>query len=132
MYPFGYGLSYTSFDYQWKSISIGDNGQMNYAVNVTNTGSVASGVSVLGFVSFSEETAGCPLKQLFAFEKIFLDVGQTKSIEFFVSPPAALCVLNGKQWSPEGTYHVEIGEMTHKFAYSQSEGLFLKSAPSSM
>jgi hypothetical protein len=80
LFPFGFGLSYTTFSFAWVSGSEGVEGTVDaagvvdgttplppYAVNVTNTGSVVSDVSALAFVSTG--VAGEPLQQLFDFQR---------------------------------------------------------------
>ncbi|KAH3758310.1 glycoside hydrolase family 3 protein [Pelomyxa schiedti] len=82
LYEFGFGLSYTTFDYQLLSSSVSkfstedleaqlerDHSVVtNYQVKVTNTGPVASDVSVLGFITGNGTTV--PFRKLFGFDRV--------------------------------------------------------------
>lgn len=111
IWPFGWGLTYTSFSYEFvgpanRTVSTADlaAGTVSpYSVKVTNTGSVTSSVSALAFAASGE--AGRPLKQLFDFQRAAsLAPGQSATLSLSLSPfvfatldPAAqrLVVLSG-------------------------------------
>ncbi|MEL6556926.1 MAG: fibronectin type III-like domain-contianing protein [Bacteroidota bacterium] len=87
-YPFGYGLSYTSYTYD--SISILNNDlteadQLEASVIVTNTGSVTGEEVVQLYVGFESSTIDRPKKLLKGFQKVKLEPGQSKRIRFSVS-----------------------------------------------
>ncbi len=84
-YPFGFGLSYTSFaysDFNAAALCLNADGQCRFSVRVTNTGAFAgAAVPQLYFrrVCLYDNK---PLKQLAGFEKVFLGPGETRSIAF--------------------------------------------------
>lgn len=73
-YPFGFGLSYTSFKYS--NLFIDDGG---ISFDLTNTGSVRGGEAAQMYVLFPDG-AGAPFRQLKGFEKVFLNPGETKRV----------------------------------------------------
>jgi hypothetical protein len=99
-YEFGSGLSYTTFAYSWSNditFSSYDirilmkNKQhallRNFRVNVTNTGSMPGDDVVLGFISAQNQTINHvtpPIKQLFGFKKVHLNVNETTQVFFSI------------------------------------------------
>lgn len=85
MYPFGYGLSYTQFDYSPVTLSdtILHRGQTLYAeATITNTGSVA-GQEVVQLYIRDEVGSICrPIRELKGFEKIHLEPGESRTVRF--------------------------------------------------
>ena len=85
-YPFGHGLSYTTFEYSDITISPeGVNGpdeEVTVKCKVTNTGKLAGKETVQLYVSDVKSTISKPLKELKGFEKIHLEPGETKEVEF--------------------------------------------------
>lgn len=81
---FGYGLSYTSFDYDNIYITpVKDDGTLEISCDVTNTGKLAGKEVVQLYVApKSAEAEGRPVHELKAFEKIYLDAGETKKVIF--------------------------------------------------
>jgi len=118
LYEFGYGLSYTTFSFEWADIDINEPNELNpltsvsYKVDVTNTGKVDGDVPVLSFMSASSSNGiQCPQRQLIAFDKISLKPGETKTVYFPVATPMhANCVENGNIIVEEGLYTVTIGD----------------------
>jgi hypothetical protein len=130
VYEFGAGLSYTTFAYSWSNDTaissysintlIKDNHQKrsvtiaNFRVNVTNTGSMAGDDVVLAFItppqlSVSGETP--PIKQLFGFERVHLNVSETVEVFFPMNIDALLSVAHdGSKWLHPGLYRIMIGK----------------------
>jgi len=82
-YPFGYGLSYTQFEYRQLQLGCSDMSQgavMPVVVNVANTGTVAGDEVVLVFVSFPDTKARRPPKELKGFARVHLEAGQEKQV----------------------------------------------------
>jgi beta-glucosidase len=77
--PFGYGLSYTTFDYSDAKFSAGEDG-ISATVTVTNTGDVSGDEVVQMYVGFENSKVDRPKKILRGFERITLEPGQSKSV----------------------------------------------------
>jgi beta-glucosidase len=84
LYPFGYGLSYTSFAYKNATVNqenVAADGTVSVSVNVSNTGTVA-GDEVVQLYLTHGGVAGAPLRALQGFQRIHLDPGQQKTVSF--------------------------------------------------
>lgn len=85
LFPFGYGLSYTTFDYSnlnLNSKKIKDIDTVTVSVDITNTGSVYGKEVVQLYVAPKDTTIIRPLKELKEFVKIGLKPGETKTVTF--------------------------------------------------
>ena len=80
LFPFGYGLSYSRFEYANLSAEE-DGGVWTIAFDVTNTGDCDAAEVVQLYVSDLEASVPRPVKELKGYEKIFLKKGQTKRVE---------------------------------------------------
>ena len=80
LFPFGYGLSYSRFEYANLSAEE-DGGVWTIAFDVTNTGDFDAAEVVQLYVSDLEASVPRPVKELKGYEKIFLKKGQTKRVE---------------------------------------------------
>lgn len=88
LYAFGYGLSYTSFDYSDVMLdrtTMCWNDNINVSVDVTNTGSVDGEEVVQLYIYDVVRTITQPVKKLKAFEKVFVKAGETKRVSFSLS-----------------------------------------------
>ena len=80
LFPFGYGLSYSRFEYA--NLSAEENGGVwTIAFDVTNTGDCDAAEVAQVYVSDLEASVPRPVKELKGYEKIFLKKGQTKRVE---------------------------------------------------
>jgi beta-D-xylosidase 4 len=122
LWPFGWGLSYTTFAFNWLSddasmVSVDAESFASctsapvYAVNVTNTGAVTSDVSALAF--FSTNVAGEPLTELFDFQRTAALAPRQSVVMYFTLPPtvAALVTPAGDQVVMPGKFTVRIGDV---------------------
>jgi len=85
LFPFGYGLSYTTFTYSYLTVSskeIDDTDTLNVSVRVKNTGSVAGKEVVQLYVHEMESAVIRPEKELKGFEKVALVPGEEKEVSF--------------------------------------------------
>ena len=83
-YPFGYGLSYTTFDYHDMKLSadkIKDTDKVTVSVQITNTGKVAGKEIVQLYVADKTGAAARPSKELKGFAKVALEPGETRTVE---------------------------------------------------
>lgn len=89
LYPFGHGLSYTTFKYGKATISAREmpaGGQLTITVPVTNTGDRAGKETVQLYIGDEKSSLPRPVKELKHFAKIDLDPGETKEVTFTVTP----------------------------------------------
>jgi len=95
LYPFGYGLSYTSFTYDLLNVpeELGAGEILKVSVKVTNTGQVASSQAIQLYLSDVEASVPVPLQSLVAFKNITLDPGESKVVDFEVKPEQ-MAVIN--------------------------------------
>ena len=99
LYPFGYGLSYTRFNYSGTTINdrvIERGDTLRVCFNLKNSGDMDGDEVVQLYVSARKHTDKDPIKQLKAFQRISLRKGETKKIELTV-PYAELQVWDEKQ-----------------------------------
>jgi beta-glucosidase len=113
LFPFGYGLSYTSFNYSHLVVSpqLNQNGQVNVGVDVTNTGSRA-GVDVAQVYVTDPQAAGEPPLQLKGFDRVELAPEQTKHLEFHLDQRAfSIWNSDAQAWTTvDGQYAVHVGD----------------------
>ena len=89
LYPFGYGLSYTTFEYsdvKLDKTAINQNGELTATVTVTNTGSRDGAEVVQLYIRDVVGSVTRPVKELKGFEKVFLKAGESKEISFKITP----------------------------------------------
>lgn len=118
LFPFGYGLSYAAFklsDFMLTPQTLsGRPGQSDpkvlATVNVTDTGRRAGAEVVEAYVK-QPVTNGEPPRQLCGFAKVFLNPGQTKSVELAINPRAfSIYSISAHRWiSPPGAYEILVG-----------------------
>ena len=110
LFPFGYGLSYTTFDYSNLRLSRKENGEFDVHVDVTNTGNVEGKEVVQLYVSDKTGHALRPRKELKDFTKVLVPPGETRTVEMH------LCKRSFAYWkddihswyAPSGKYEVLI------------------------
>ena len=108
LFPFGHGLSYTSFSFSDLCLSsekISDQESLTATVKVTNTGSRPGKTAVQLYVSDCESSVLRPVRELKGFEKILLQPGETKEVSFTLDKRSFAC------WNTRiHDWHVESGE----------------------
>jgi len=115
LYPFGHGLSYTTFSYAEPRI-VGDvspDEPFTVEVEVTNSGPVDGMESVLWFISDPYcSVLTRPVKELKYFEKKSLQAGETALFRFEVDPKRDLGYLDadGNAFVEQGEYHILVGD----------------------
>lgn len=84
LYPFGYGLSYTTFSYGKMQCptAFDEKGLLPVSVDVTNTGNYDGEEIVQLYVADKVASMVRPIKELKGFQKVFIPKGQTKRVEF--------------------------------------------------
>ena len=144
-YPFGYGLSYTTFDIkdlqmeaanttdemQNKKLSgvetvIFDN-ELKLTVTVQNTGERAGAEVLQIYISDTDATLPKPVKELKAFEKVWLEAGEMKEVTFTLNKEQfASYDIDYKEWiAEEGYYDILVATSSAKQDVVQSERVYL-------
>lgn len=113
LFPFGHGLSYTSFAYSdvTAPASAKGGGAVTVSVKVRNTGKRAGKEVVQAYVAPAMRTSNEPVKQLRAFAKVELAAGETKTVTLTLPPRAfAGYDVDTHAWVVKpGDYHIDIG-----------------------
>lgn len=89
LFPFGYGMSYTTFEYGKPAVSgskISENGMLTVEVPVTNTGDREGSEVVELYISDLKSSLPRPVKELKGFRKVKLAPGETKNVKFEITP----------------------------------------------
>jgi len=118
-YPFGFGLSYSEFTYSDVTV-VQNNGNIDVALTVSNTGKYDGKDVIQIYVSKSESCVTRPIKELKAFQKVFVRKGEgiTTTISIPVQELAYYNVLLN-QWVVEpGVYEIMIGSSSQNIHYS--------------
>ncbi|MFA7211751.1 MAG: fibronectin type III-like domain-contianing protein, partial [Bacteroidales bacterium] len=113
LYEFGYGLSYTSYEYT--NLKAGEfvNGSLEVTVDVTNTGSRAGEEIVLLYMRDDYASMTRPVKELKGFTRVALEPGETKTAAFTVrEDQLAFFGKDGKWVTEPGTFTVMAGKLS--------------------
>lgn len=109
LYPFGYGLSYTSFEYSDLEIekrTIGLQGNVNLSCKVKNTGKVGGDEIVQLYIRDDMSSVTTYVKSLRGFERIYLKPGEEKTVRFVLTPQDL------GLWNKQNQFVVEPGTFT--------------------
>lgn len=119
LYPFGHGLSYTTFETNGlrlaqPAIKTGENLQLS--VNVKNTGNLAGKETVMVYLHDVAASVTRPVKQLKAFKKVELQPGEQRTLEFELTPrDLSFIGLEMKRVVEPGEFIVTVGSETASF-----------------
>ena len=106
LYPFGYGLSYTTFEYSDLKLEALGGNQVKVSLNVKNTGKYDGEEVVQTYVTDLVASTVRPRKQLRAFERVAVPAGETVAVEMVLDESAF--IVYDRQMNPV----VEPGEFT--------------------
>ncbi len=114
LFPFGFGLSYTTFEYKVVSLDnaeIDGAGKLQASVEITNTGDVAGVEVVQLYVSFENSGVDRPIRELEAFRRVHLEPGQTRTVTLELSiADLAYFDTVANEWTVESMkYGVHVG-----------------------
>ena len=125
LYPFGHGLSYTTFEYLNMEVSqneITDQDTLTVDVLVTNTGSRAGKTVVQLYVRDVQSTVIRPVRELKGFEKVELEPGEIKKVSFTLDKRSfAYWNEQISDWHVEtGDFLIEIGQSSRDICLSET------------
>jgi beta-glucosidase len=113
LFPFGFGLSYTTFTYSAPTLNapeIGMDGRLTVTVTVTNSGSRAGAEVVQLYVRDLVGSVTRPIKELKGFERVELTPGQSRDVTFTLTPAdLAFYTARGKWEAEPGGFKVFVG-----------------------
>ncbi|MFT4203662.1 MAG: beta-glucosidase BglX [Chitinophagaceae bacterium] len=117
LYPFGYGLSYTTFDYGQPTVSeknLKGNAPIQLKVTVKNTGKYAGEETAQLYVSDPVASIARSVIELKSFQKVFLQPGESKELSFIIDPESL------KFYNTELKYDWEPGEFIFRVGGSSA------------
>ncbi|MCG8580273.1 MAG: beta-glucosidase BglX [Bacteroidales bacterium] len=113
LFPFGYGLSYTSFVYsnlQLDKNTMSHGEELNITVEITNTGDYDGSEVVQLYIQDHVASVTRPVKELKAFEKVFIRKGETKTMHFTITEDMLAFYRKDMSFGTEpGTFTVFVG-----------------------
>ena len=114
LYPFGYGLSYTTFEYSDLKLSadtMTKDGKIVASAKIKNTGNFRGKEAVQLYIRDVKGSCVRPVKELKGFEKIELDIGEEKTVSFEITEPMLrFWNKNLEHVSEKGEFEVFIGK----------------------
>ncbi len=114
LYPFGYGLSYTHFDFSkpvLEKSAIEKNEKNQVSVTVTNNGELDGSTVIQLYVRDKEASVSTPFKSLRKFKKVYVRKGESKTIGFVITPEdLALFDTKGSTYVESGEFDIFVGE----------------------
>lgn len=125
LFPFGYGLSYTSFSLGSPTLSdsiMSENGTIELSVDVTNTGERRGAEVVQLYVHDQYSSVTRRLKDLRGFQKLWLDPGQTETVKFTVDRSTLEFLDKEMKWTVEpGGFTLMVGTSSREEDLQQME-----------
>ncbi len=113
LYPFGYGLSYTTFNYSGirAPAVLAKNRKITVSVMVKNTGKMDGEEVLQLYVSHQDVIGKAPVRALKGFQRIALKAGQSKPVSFTLTPGQLSLVseADGKLFQPRGKITISVG-----------------------
>lgn len=113
LFPFGFGLSYTSFTYSKIQLSdtlLTGNKTLKASLNITNSGKYAGEETVQLYLNDPVASVTRPVKELKMFKKVFLQPGESKELTFTLTPEDLKFYNSQLKWDWEsGKFNVYIG-----------------------
>jgi beta-glucosidase len=125
LFPFGYGLTYTTFKYSNLAVSseaLEPDGSVTVRVDVTNTGKRGGEEVPQLYVHDAKPVIDRPIRELKGFTKIELAPGETKTVQFKIIPrDLAYFDVDGHQWKANaGEYELQVGASSRDIKLKKS------------
>ena len=125
LFPFGHGLSYTSFEYSNLNVSpsqIGPAGQAKVSVTVTNTGKRTGDEVVQLYIHDLVSSVTRPVMELKDFKRISLSPGESKTVEFLITPDKlSFLDMNMNRTVEPGWFDIMVGTSSVKYQTAKLE-----------
>ncbi|KAF9730697.1 hypothetical protein PMIN03_002621 [Paraphaeosphaeria minitans] len=112
-FPFGFGLSYTTFSLKDAQVSQTSNGKFTAEVTVTNTGKQAGATVAQLYIGRSKQSSEHPIKTLAAFKKVFLDAGKEDKVTLSID-------LKDFAYFDQGSNKWQVDSGRYDFSFGQS------------
>ncbi len=110
LYPFGYGLSYTTFEYSNFKANATNNNQIQVSVTVTNTGKMKGEEVVQLYIRDKVASISRPVKELKGFDKISLEGNESKEVTFTLTEDElGFYMPDGEFVFEKGTFEIMVG-----------------------
>ncbi len=113
LYPFGFGLSYSCFEYaelvlEKSTVQAGES--LGMSVKVSNVGQCAAAEVVQFYLTDLEASVPVPLRHLVGFERVFLQPGESRTVQFTLTPEMmSFFDEQGKLKLEAGAFRLEVG-----------------------
>ena len=118
LFPFGYGLSYTTFQYsnlKLNTPTMKKDGTVTASVEVKNTGTRTGAEVVQMYIRDEYSSVPRPVKELKGFRKIWLDPGQSQTVTFLITPDLLAFYDVDMKWVVEpGDFTIMVGTSSDK------------------
>ncbi|WP_344615607.1 discoidin domain-containing protein, partial [Dactylosporangium salmoneum] len=133
LFPFGYGLSYTSFGFSNLQVGALNNGKATVTATVTNTGSRA-GTEVVQLYVGAPAAVGEPPRSLKGFQRVTLNPGASTTVTFSVTQKdLAYWNTTSNAWTTAaGTYQISVGNSSRNLPLSGSLAVTAATVPSNL
>ncbi len=113
LYPFGFGLSYTSFEYsdlKLSAVKIEAGDSLAVSATVTNTGQIDGDEVVQLYLSDVESSVPAPIRDLVGFDRLGIRAGEAKTVEFTILPRQMSRVDDtGRRFIEPGAFEITLG-----------------------
>ncbi|KAF2684696.1 glycoside hydrolase family 3 protein [Lentithecium fluviatile CBS 122367] len=115
-FPFGFGLSYTTFSLTGGRVSQSSSGVFTANITATNTGKQAGATVIQLYIGRAQQSSDHPIKTLAAFQKVFLEAGDEKQVGLKVAPKdfAYFDEASGEWKVDRGRYEFWFGQSTQQ------------------
>jgi len=118
LYPFGYGLSYTTFKYSNTEVKPMDNCKVQVSLDITNTGKVAGDEIIQCYLRDDYTSVACYEIMLKGFKRVTLEPGETRKVSFILDKESMQMVDVNHKWVVEpGVFTVMIGRSSENMEY---------------
>jgi len=123
LFPFGYGLSYTSFGYSGVQLSktqLSGNDQLTASITLTNSGKYDGNEVVQLYIRDMVGSVTRPVKELKGFQKVFLKAGESKKVSFTITPEDLKFYNSELKYDWEaGEFDIMIGTNSHDVKHAK-------------